>query len=400
MTTASRRLTVWGFIALLVAGALVYAFRPQPLPVDLAAVEERRLTVTIEEEGEAEVREVYGLSAPVGGRLLRIKAEVGDRVVAGETELARIEPAAPAFLDLRSESEARATVEAARSARDLAQAEVTRSQAELAFAETELTRARSLFSRGTVAKRQLDEAERAHRVAAADLLTAQASFDMRQHELEVAEARLLSPEQTLEEPQACACVVLRAPVDGEVLQVLRESETVVSPGDTLLEIGDPRDLQIVVDLLSEDAVKIAPGQTAVISGWGGPDLSAVVRRIEPYGYTKVSALGIEEQRVDVLLDLADPPESWQRLGHGYRVDVAVVMHDATALTVPLGALFRDGDRWMVFREEEGRARAVAVEIGHRNQTHAELLGGLSAGDRVVLYPTDRVSEGSLIEQRP
>ena len=400
MTTASRRLTVWGFIALLVAGALVYAFRPQPLPVDLAAVEERRLTVTIEEEGEAEVREVYGLSAPVGGRLLRIKAEVGDRVVAGETELARIEPAAAAFLDLRSESEARATVEAARSARDLAQAEVTRSQAELAFAETELTRARSLFSRGTVAKRQLDEAERAHRVAAADLLTAQASFDMRQHELEVAEARLLSPEQTLEEPQACACVVLRAPVDGEVLQVLRESETVVSPGDTLLEIGDPRDLQIVVDLLSEDAVKIAPGQTAVISGWGGPDLSAVVRRIEPYGYTKVSALGIEEQRVDVLLDLADPPESWQRLGHGYRVDVAVVMHDATALTVPLGALFRDGDRWMVFREEEGRARAVAVEIGHRNQTHAELLGGLSPSDRVVLYPTDRVSEGSLIEQRP
>jgi HlyD family secretion protein len=399
MTTASRRLVIWGLIALLVAAGLGYAFRPQAVAVDLAVIETSPLRVTVEEEGQAEVREVYSLSAPISGRLLRIKAEVGDPVTAGETELARIEPAEPAFLDIRSESEARAAVEAARAARDLAQADLTRSQAELAFAESELERARSLFTRGTVSKRTLDQAERAHRVAAAGLLTAQATLDVRSHELEVAEARLTPPSETSGQGEDCECLTLRAPVDGEVLQVLQESETVVQAGQPLVEMGDPRDLQVVVDLLSEDAVKVEPGQAAIISGWGGPDLAALVRRVEPYGYTKVSALGIEEQRVDVLLDLTDPPEDWARLGHGYRVDVAILLHDREVLSLPLGALFREGGDWKVFRLEEGRARAVTVKIGLRNQNHAELLEGLEPGDRVVLYPTDRVVEGAAIEPR-
>ena len=210
MTTASRRLVIWGLIALLVAAGLAYAFRPQAVAVDLAVIETGALRVTVEEEGQAEVREVYSLSAPISGRLLRIKAEVGDPVTAGETELARIEPAEPAFLDIRSESEARAAVEAARAARDLAQADLTRSQAELAFAESELERARSLFTRGTVAKRSLDQAERAHRVAAAGLLTAQATLDVRSHELEVAEARLTPPSETSGRGEDCACLTLRA----------------------------------------------------------------------------------------------------------------------------------------------------------------------------------------------
>ncbi len=399
MSTAQRRLVIWGALGLLLAAALVYAFRPQPVPVDLGLVEQRRLTVSLSEEGEAEVREVYDLSAPVSGRLLRIEAEVGDPVAAGESELARIEPAAPAFLDLRSESEARAAVEAARAARDLAQADLVRSQAELAFAESELDRARKLFARGTVARRQLDQAERAHRVAAADLLTAQANLDVRAHELEVAEARLVSPGAGLPAGEDCACVTLRAPVDGEVLRVLQESETVVGAGQPLLEIGDPRDLQVRVDLLSEDAVLVEPGQDAVLTGWGGPALNAVVRRVEPYGYTKVSALGIEEQRVDVLLDLTDPPRDWARLGHGYRVDVAIRLHDEPALTIPLGALFRDGEDWRAFQEIDGEARAVTLSLGRRNDRHAEVLGGLSAGARVVLYPSDRVRDGAGLEER-
>ena len=399
MTTAGRRLLIWGFIVLLVAAGLAYAFRPQAIPVDLASIEERRLRVTVEEEGKAEVREVYTLSAPISGRLLRISAEEGDPVIAGDTALARIEPAVPTFLDLRSEGEARAKVEAARSARELAQAELTASQAELAFAESELERARSLFARGTVAKRVLDQAERAHRIAAAGLLTAQAALDMRSHELEVALARLTSPSLGQEQRGDCECLTLRAPVDGEVLRVLQESETVVQPGQPLVEIGDPRDLQVVVDLLSEEAVKVEPGQQVIVSGWGGPDLNGVVRRVEPYGYTKVSALGIEEQRVDVLIDFIETQDRLSRLGHGYRVNVDVILQDTRVLSLPIGALFSEDGQWKVFRVQEGRAVSVAVEIGLRNQTHAELRNGLNKGDQVVLYPTDRVVEGSLIEPR-
>jgi HlyD family secretion protein len=399
MKAGKRRLLIWIPVGLIIAGGLAYAFSPTSISVDLASIEEGRLKVAVAEEGYTQVREVYELSAPVGGRLLRIQAEVGDKVRAGETEVARIEPAAPSFLDVRSETEARAAVEAAGSARDLAFAELERTRAELDFATSELDRYRVLYSNGTVPERRFDEARRAHDVAAAELLTAQANMDVRKHELERAEARLISRQEIERLGEACECVELRAPVNGVVLRVLQESETVVNAGQPIMEFGNPRDLELVVDLLSQDAVLVEPGQAAIVDGWGGPPLTAVVRRVEPYGYTKVSALGIEEQRVDVVLDLADPPADFGRLGHGYRVNVAILLHDTTVLKVPLGALYRDGSTWMVFVEEDGRAGARTVEIGLRNDVAAEVVSGLVEGQRVVLYPTDRVVDGSRIAAR-
>ncbi len=399
MTLHLRRLVPWGVILLLVLAGLVWAFRPQPVEVDLVSVAGGRLVATIDGEGEAQVREVYTLSAPIGGRLLRIAAEVGDPVTADLTEIARIEPVSPSLLDVRSESEARAAVEAADAVRDLAAADLERARAELAFAESDLARARQLIVDGTIPQRALDAAERAQRVAAANVATAQATLDVRRHELDQARVQLMSRPMIEAAGDTCTCVTLRAPVDGEILRVIEKSETVVAPGQALVEIGDPADLEIVVDLLSQDAVRIAPGQRAVIDGWGGAPLEASVRRIEPYGFTKVSALGIEEQRVNVRLDILSPPEVWARLGHGYRVDVSVITTDAEVLQVPLGALFRHGAGWAVFVAEDGRARLRAIETGARNTMAAEVLSGLAEGEQVVLYPGDAVSEGTLIAAR-
>lgn len=399
MRKKSFRYGMWSVLAILVVGVLLIAFRPKPIAVDLAEVREQEVRITVSDEGNAEVREVYRISAPVAGRLLRVKGEVGDIVIAGTTELARIEPAAPVFLDVRTEAEARAALEAARASNSLAAAEWERAQAELEFAGVELDRSRSLFAKGTIAKQKLDDAEREHRVAGADLLTAQARLDQRMHEFEVAKARLVSPAARAEDRKDCECLVLRAPVDGEILRVLEESEITLEAGAGIVEIGDPRNLQIVVDLLSEDAVRVVPGLNATIDGWGGAPLKAIVRRIEPYGYTKVSALGIDEQRVDVLLDLIDPPESWSRLGHGYRVDVSIILQELNALAVPIGAIYREGKDWATFVIEDGRARQKMIELGSRNAEVAEVVSGLSRGDQVILYPSDQVTDGIRIEQR-
>ncbi len=393
------RYALWGGATALVVAALVFAFRPQPLAVDFATVTDDSIRVTVADEGMAEVREVYRISAPVAGRLLRVEGEVGDTVTGGETEIVRIEPAAPVFLDVRTETEARATLDAARASADLAEAELGRAQADLTFTATEVERSRELFANGTIAKQKLDQDERAHRVAGANLLTAQARVDQRRHEVAVAEARLVSPAATERDHGDCECLVLRAPVSGEILQVIEESETTLPAGAGILEIGDPRDLQIVVDLLSEDAVKVMPGMPAIIDGWGGRALTAVVRRVEPFGYTKVSALGIDEQRVDVLLDLVDPPDTWERLGHGYRVDVTIVLQEVVTLAVPLGAVFRSGDTWSVFAEIDGRAEMRAVELGVRNADDAEVISGLEDGARVILHPSDQVVDGARLEAR-
>ncbi len=399
MGSKSFRYALWGGAVIAIIAALAYAFRAQPLAVDLAHIETKRILVSVADEGKAEVREVYRVSAPLAGRLLRVQGEVGDPVVAGETELARIEPSVPVFLDARTESEIRAAVEAAKASYDMAKAEWDHANAEREFTTNEVKRSRSLFATGTISKQRLDEAERAYRVAAADLLTAQARLDQRMHELEVVEAKLVSPVNSSNHGPECDCLVLRAPVDGEILQIIEESEKPVVAGTGIVEVGDPRNLQIVVDLLSEDAVQVKPGLPAVVEGWGGPPLEAVVRRIEPYGYTKVSALGIDEQRVDVLLDLVDPPEAWSRLGHGYRVDVSIILEDIEALSVPIGAVFRIGQEWATFVFEDGRARQRTLKLGARNADKAQVVEGLAENDRVVLHPSDQIADGVRIVSR-
>ncbi|RTR03870.1 efflux RND transporter periplasmic adaptor subunit [Halomonas nitroreducens] len=406
MDVKRRRMLLWGSLILMLVAGLGYALLPQPVPVDLTVAEQGRLTVTIDEEGETRVRDVYTLDAPLAGHLLRIGTEAGDPVEAEVTELARIEPATPAFLDVRSEAEQRAAIEAAEAARDLAAAERERAEADLAFATSELARARRLRRAGSIAQRSLDDAERAHRVARAELARTRAALEMREHELAQARSRLLTRQEIAGASEHCECLPVTAPVDGVVLRVLRESAGVVDAGTPLLEVGDPRDLEIIVDLLSEDAVRIAAGQRARIVGWGGPPLAARVRRIEPLGHTRVSALGIEEQRVDVLLDFTDPPERWARLGHGYRVDVRVILFDEEVLKLPQGALFRPAedaatpdDAWAVFVVEDGEVRRRTVTVGERSSLEVEIRDGLAAGERVVLYPNDRLSDGVRVTER-
>lgn len=402
MSAAWRRWSIWGVLGVVLVGSLVYAFRPQPITVDLAEIARGPMVVTADEEGETRVRDVFVLSAPVAGRALRIDAEVGDVVVAEQTMVAEIEPQDPAFLDVRSEAQARAALRAAEANRDLAAAVLVEAEAELEFAESEVERNRRLRRSNTISERELDEAERRYKTARATVATARAGLQVRVFELERAQAQLMSPVHTKPSADACDyCVPLLAPVNGRILRVLRKSEGVVEAGTPLVEIGDPEDLEIVVDFLSSDAVKITPGQRVIIEEWGGgAPLAAQVRLVEPFGFTKVSALGIEEQRVNVIMDFTSPPAEWRRLGHGYQLEVRVVLWEGADVTkVPLTALFRSGDDWAVFVEEDARASLRVVRIGRRSGREAEIVQGVDAGDRVVVSPSDRVTDGVRIRPR-
>jgi HlyD family secretion protein len=391
----------WGTLVAIVLLGLAFAFSPRAVIVDMVTVDRGELVITVNDEGETRVHDVYVLSAPVAGHMRRIDLHAGDAVTALETIVAEIQPIDPAFLDPRSEAQARADLRAAQSARELAEAEVERARAELEFAEREHSRSVRLIKDGTISQRDLDTAERNKRMTTAALATAIAAFDVRSYELERARAALVSPSQTTAGSEDCDCVAIRAPVHGRVLRILQQSEGVVAAGSPLIEIGNPRDLEIVVDLLSPDAVKVGPGQRVIIERWGGgAPLAGRVRLVEPFGYTKISALGIEEQRVNVVIDLTSDEGEWQRLAHGYQVDVRIVLWESDdTLIVPLLALFRDGSEWSVFVESDGRAELRKVEIGRRNSLDAEVLSGLEAGESVVLYPGGRVSSGVRIAER-
>ena len=390
-----RRLIFWGVIAGLVIVGLVYAFRPQAVRVDAIPVVRGSLQLTVAEEGKTRVHDIYVISAPVMGRMRRIDLHVGDKVVALETIVAEIEPVDPSFLDPRSEAEAQANVRAAQSAEVEARAEVERAQAELDFARSEFDRAREMMQRDLIAQAAVDEAERNFRTRRAASLTAQAALDRTVYELERAQAQLLSPVETLLSRGECACIDLRSPVDGEILQLLEQSEMVVAAGTPLVELGDARDLEIVVDLLSADAVSVEPGQRVIIDGWGGDQvLEGRVRLVEPFGYTKISALGIEEQRVNVIVDIVSPRDEWEKLAHGYQIDARIVLEEREdVVKVPLTALFRNGSDWAVFVAEAGRAHLRNVVVGVRTDLEATISGGLEEGEIVILHPSDRIADG-------
>jgi HlyD family secretion protein len=392
---------MWALLALVVGIALMVAFAPRRVMVDLITVERGPMVVTVDEEGETRVHDVFTLSAPVAGRVRRIELHVGDPVVADETVLAEIEPGDPTFLDSRSEAQARAAIQAARSARALAAAEVDQAAAEFEFAQLEIARAHQLIAGGSIAGRQVDDAERARKTTGAGLATARAALQMRKFELEQAQAQLVSPTHTRARNRERECVPITAPVSGRVLRITDPSERVVGAGESLMQIGNPADLEIIVDLLSADAVKIEPRQRVIIDDWGGEEpLAGRVRRVEPFGFTKVSALGIEEQRVNVLIDFTSTPEQRQPLGHGYQVEARIVLWEGEdTLSVPLTALFRQGDEWAVFVEQDGHAILRRVEVDHRNGLAAEITSGLEAGERVVVHPSDRVIDGARIAGR-
>ena len=269
MQASQRRLILWGVLGGSVVAGLVFAFRPRALPVDIETVDRGELVVTVDEEGETRVRDIFVLSTPVAGRMQRIETEAGDNVQANTTVLAEIEPVDPTFLDFRSEAQAKAAVRSAESSMTLAQAEVDQAMAELDFARAELDRARELIVDNTISQRELDAAEKQQKTAKAAYATKLAALQVKSFEVERAKAELLSPTQTDGRPADCDCVPISSPVDGVVLRVLQESEGVVPAGEPLLEIGDSSDLEIIVDLLSADAVKVASGQRVIIEGWGG-----------------------------------------------------------------------------------------------------------------------------------
>jgi len=390
-----RRLIFWGVIAGLVLIGLGISFRPRAVNVDIGPVTRGNLLVTVEDEGKTRVHDIYVISAPVTGRMRRIDLHVGDPVLARETIVAEIQPVDPSFLDPRSEAEAEANVRAAESSEMEARAEVEMAEAELDFARREFDRARELIGQELIAQSELDAAERSYRTQRAALLTAQAALDRRSYELERARAQLLSPIEAERTGEDCACIALRSPVDGAILQLLEQSEAVVMAGTPLVDIGNPRDLEVVVDLLSADAVRVEVGQRVIIDGWGGEQpLEGRVRIVEPYGYTKVSALGIEEQRVNVIVDITSPAVEWSRLAHGYQIDARIVLEEREGvLKIPLTALFRDGADWAVFVTDNGRARLRHVTTGARTGIEAEIVEGLEEGSSVILHPSDRVSDG-------
>jgi len=400
----SVRNVVGTIIGLIVLGAIVLAFMPQAVPADLAEIRRGALAVTVNEEGQTRVRDVYTVSAPVGGRVLRIRADVGDPVTERDTVVATIQPTDPSFLDARSLSQAEAGEKAAEAAQTLAVADVKRAEAELEFAQAEFRRAQRLAGKGTISQATLDRARLDLRTRAAAVEEAKAALRMRDFELENARANLIQPGEADSDDVGAGvgcCVPVRSPITGRVLRIIQESEAIVLPGAPLIEVGDDNDLEIVVDLLSEDAVRVTEGDQVAIEDWGGPQvLNGIVRRVEPFGFTKISALGIEEQRVNVIIDFTDPPEAWAELGHGFRLDTRIFVWSADdVLKVPVSALFRDGDSWAVFRDADGDAALTPVEIGRRNALEAEVAAGLEAGDRVVVHPSDRVVDGVALEPR-
>ncbi|HEY5130206.1 MAG TPA: HlyD family efflux transporter periplasmic adaptor subunit [Bradyrhizobium sp.] len=399
----------WTAAALVVVAGISWLAWPAPVGVDLATVTRGPMEVTVDDEGKTRVRHIYTVSAPIAGKVLRISQpvadhgvshHVGDLVTADQTVVAVMQPMTPGFIDTRSREELEAAVASADAAVKQAEADIRRLQAALDFSRTELQRAQALARTQTISAQAFDKAKFDVETNAAALISAKAQLEVRQFARTSLAARLIDPTSIAAPTNPACCVQLRAPVTGRILKIIQDSEAVVQAATPLVDIGDPLDLEVVADLLSTDAVQIKVGAPVRIDGWGGPPLQGRVVRVDPAGFVKVSALGIEEQRVRTTIDFVDPPETWSRLGHDYRVIVHVtVWSGEDILTVPVGALFRLGEDWAVFSVKDGRASAAIVKIGRRNGRMAEVLSGLSAGDRVVLHPSDRIKNGVAVSER-
>ena len=384
--------------AVIILGLIAIVLWPTTIQVDVATIAPGALVVTVDEEGVTRVRERFVVSAPVSGRVLRIELEPGDRVKRGQV-VARVREEASPLLDARARAEAEAVVESARAALGRARAEEERAKATLDQTRRDLARVRSLAEDRIIAKQELETREADVKVThetvnAAAFAVRAAASDLRRAEARLSPSRVEAPGRV---------VGVTAPVDGVVLKRLRESEAFVPAGDPLIEMGDDGQLEIVSDLLSTDAVRIKPGARAIIEQWGGDQpLAACVRRVEPSGFMKISALGVEEQRVNVVLDFVEPsPAAWRSLGDGYRVEVRVVVWEApNVLRVPTSALFRHGDKWAVYVVDGGRAHRTLLESGHQTGQYAEVVSGLAEGARVIVHPGDTLVDGARVRERP
>lgn len=382
-----------------VVGLLVWSFQPEPVLVDVATVSAGPLEVTINEDGITRIKEKYVVSTPVGGRLQRIEFQEGDELRAGTTVIATIQPSNPSLLDARTLAQANARVSAAKSAVERANSRYEQARIEHQQAELEYEDAQQLIQSNAISQTAYELAYSRFRSTAEQLKGASFDRDIAEYELELAKSALVlvtPDEQDQPATGSLEFFSIRSPIDGVVLRVLQESSTIVTPGTPIMELGDPQDLEIVVDLLSSDAVKVGPGTAVRIEQWGGDQpLQGVVRRVEPSAFLKISALGVEEQRVNVIVDFEPPDVQSGRIGDGYRVEARLVTWQSEeTLKVPTSALFREQNRWAVFVLQDGRAQLTFVEIGQRNDQEAEVVSGLSAGQIVILHPGDALEDGS------
>lgn len=391
-----RRRILLVVIAVLVAWGLFEGFRPQPIEVDLGTATRGPLRVTIEQEGRTRVVDRYVITAPVSGYARRIRFDVGDAVKRGAT-LVELEPMRAEVLDVRSRAEAEARIASADAAVSAAEQRADAAATNASLAQKELQRARVLRESGYVSAAADDQAASEAARTAAELRSAQFGVAVARHELEAARAQL----KYAASGSNAGMVAVRTPVAGRVLKIPRKSEGPVAVGQPLIEIGDPAALEAEVDVLSADAVRIHPGTRVVFERWGGEGtLEGVVRVVEPTGFTKISALGVEEQRVWVIVAFTSPAAQWQRLGDGYRVEASFILWEANdVLQIPASALFRDGDGWAAFVVEQGKAVKRRMEIGQRNGLGAQVISGIKAGERVIVHPDDRVRDGGAVVAR-
>lgn len=395
-----RSVLASGFAIAAIAGLAVWAFRPQPVSVETRKVALADFEQTVDEEGRTRVRDRYVVAAPASGLLERIALKAGDPVAAGDV-VAVIRPTMPALRDVRTLAELRERVEVALSRKRAADAQVGEARAALDLARLEAERADSLATRGFLSKAQQQDAHLKLERQTQTLRVAQSEQHAAEHELAVARATLAQTDELERARTRPARVEVRAPVAGQVLRVVQESEVAVTLGTSLLELGDPRSLEAVVEVLSQDALRIAPGMPARLATSSAlPALRGAVRLVEPSGRTKISTLGVEEQRVNVIVDIAQDARVPASLGDGYRVDASiVVLSRAGVPVVPVGALFRHADKWAVFIADGDRARLRTVELGARNQHSAWVVDGLAVDESVVVYPPDTVDDGAAIRPR-
>ncbi len=386
---------LWVALAVGLGVTLALGLRPRPVAVETAPAVRGTLVITVDEDGRTRVKDRYLVSAPLAGTLARITLRAGDSVERGAI-VARLVPLAAPLLDPRSRAEAQARIAAARAALSQAVAAVERARAASAFAVRDAERQRALLRAGASAPLLVEQAELAERMRREELASAEFGERVAASELHLAQAALarLGTSSREEFP-------VRAPVRGHVLRVLQESEAVVQPGTALLEVGEPEALEVVVDVLTTDAVRIRPGAPVRIERWGGDSaLTGHVHQVEPSAFTRLSALGVEEQRVNVIIDLDTRSAAGAELGDGYRVEASIVVWEGRdRLLIPAGAVFRLGEGWATYVAEDGRAQLRSVRVGRRNGSQAEVLGGVEPGERVVLYPTDNVVDGLRVKER-
>jgi HlyD family secretion protein len=379
-----------------VAAGVAWALRPRPVPVDLVSVTRGPLSLVIEESGVTRVKDRFVVSVPVSGSLSRLSFEPGDQVREGDP-LAELAPLSSPLLDERTRAEAEARLDAAASALGQARAQVARATVARDQAEQDLQRTRQLSKSGSLAQQALEQAEFALRIRGEELSSAIFAEKIAKEELRIARVSLGRGTTPTGRDRH---VDVLAPASGQVLRVHHKSAGVVQAGTALVEVGDPAALEIVVDLLTTDAVSIAAGTKVSIGGWGGKPLDGKVSRVEPSGFTRPSALGVDEQRVNVIVAILNPRQDWSALGDGYRVEARLVLWQSdAAVQVPSGAIFRHGQGWAVFRASGDEARLVPVKLGHRGESAVEIVSGLSPGDLVVSHPGDRVKDRVAVEAR-